>query len=99
MEIQPTLVKASVLLSKKEGNILKEHVMENIDGTFKSYCRSVGLQDTNVYRWLNGSRPAEIDTIQKLLSGMPMEHQWSIKLVFSEELRTEEPEVMQDFFE
>ena len=66
-------VRISILLSKDDGSRLKTLLHDNIEETFKSYCRRLDLKDSNVYRVLNGDTPATLEFIQRLCSGINFE--------------------------
>lgn len=60
----------SLRLTEKEGEYLRELILNQIDCSWPSYLRDrVGMHPNNVYAYLTGAKPISIKNIRRLLSG------------------------------
>lgn len=74
--------KSTFFLTRKDGELLKDIIDDHTSGTFKNYCRKVGMTDTNVLGVLHGSKPCSTDFIQRLLSGTTVVLKCSLTILF-----------------
>lgn len=84
IELEVELSKVMVSLTKAQGEIIKDLIIDNYDSTFPWYCQKVGIATPNFYNVVNGQRPCSLEWLNKLLSGIHHEAELIPALVIKE---------------
>lgn len=73
VELCAKIVQITVVLTKDQGDLIKELIEENYVFGFPRYCQMVGIRTPNFYSVLKGERQCSLEFLNKLLSGIEYE--------------------------
>jgi len=59
----------SFKLTKREGTYIKDEIKVRISTSFPWYCKNLGIQPSNFYSIMDGTRTCTIIQLNKILSG------------------------------
>ena len=62
-----------IILTKQEGDSIKDLIRENFAFSIPSYCETVGMHHANIYAVLAGQRKCSTELLNRLLSGIGYE--------------------------
>lgn len=62
-----------IILTKQEGDSIKDLIRENFSFSIPSYCETVGMHHANIYAILAGQRKCTTELLNRLLSGIGYE--------------------------
>lgn len=71
----------TLLLTKEQGQELKELIERNIDCRITSYCHKIGIEYSNLANILGGRKKISFRTLQRLVSDAPFDVECQVQFL------------------
>lgn len=80
----------AIRLTKREGAFIKDEIKARISTSFPWFCRNLGVQPSNFYSIMDGTRSCTLQQLNKITSGA------GLSIVLQQELVIQESEIGQN---